>query len=127
MVAPLKGDYPWDTAFYAGISVMPDDDFSDVAPDVKVSWDFMYANVFRYYNIIYPAMSQHIPFDKKCAMENAAPYIVDVTNPAHWGSTKYMPITRDLSRGKRALLVEWAAAVAARQGKATDSASSASH
>ena len=112
--APLKGVYPWDLAYYAGVRVMPCDDFSNVAPDLRVSWDFIYDKVFRFYNVIYPAMSQHIPFDNQAAMENAAQYIVAITDPKLWSSTRYMPITRDLSSGKRDLIVEWAAAVAAK-------------
>ena len=101
-------------AYYAGVRVMPCDDFSNVCTDLRVSWDFIYDKVFRFYNVIYPAMSQHIPFDNQAAMENAAQYIVAITDPKLWSSTRYMPITRDLSSGKRDLIVEWAASVAAK-------------
>jgi hypothetical protein len=112
---PLKGDYPWDTAFYAGVRVRPDDNFDSIPRETRLSWEFMYETVFKYYHLIYPAMSQHIRFNNQAAMENAAGDLVDRTDWDHWSSTHYMPITRDLSVGKRALIVEWAEDVARRR------------
>ena len=68
----------------------------------------MYQNIFRYYNLTFPAMSKVIPLDNQAAMEAAAPEIVRRTDPALRHSTRYMPITRDLSTGKRDLIVQWA-------------------
>ena len=70
---PLSGDYPWPTATYAGVRVMPDDRFDDVPRELRLSWKFIYETIFRYYRIVYPAMSQHIPFDNQEAMEKHCP------------------------------------------------------
>ena len=100
--------WPWDTAFYTAVRVMPDDDYSSICQDVRVCFDFMYANVFRYYYVIFPVMSEIIPFNCKQAMEDAADGFVSVTDPKLIDTTMYMPISRDLSTGKRNLIVEWA-------------------
>ncbi|WP_165226685.1 hypothetical protein [Aquisphaera insulae] len=105
---PLPAGYPWDTAAYAGARVMPDDDFSKVPPHRRTSWKFMYKHVWRYYRIVFPAMSRIIPMDSRKDMEAAAREIVARTDPKAWHSTHYMPPSRDLSRGKRKLIMEWA-------------------
>jgi hypothetical protein len=109
----MDGKAPWDGfpiggTFYVGIRVLPDDDYSHVDPTERVTWEFMYKHVFRYYHLIYPAMSKIIPFNNQAAMEAAAPEIVKRTDPAIRDTTRYMPVTRDLSHGKRELIVEWA-------------------
>jgi hypothetical protein len=105
---PPGDDFPNGGAFYMGVRVMPDDDYSDIPEANPPSWDFMYKTVFRYYHMLYPAMSKIIPFNNRCAMEAAACEIVKRTDPDLWHSTRYMPTTRDLSAGKRQLIVDWA-------------------
>ena len=97
-----------DTAFYTGVRVMPADDYTGVPRATRLTWDFLYAEIFRYYYLLFPAMSELIPMNNEGAMRAAAAMLVKLTDPAHWISTKYMPPTRDLSTGKRKLLVEWA-------------------
>ncbi|QEH34850.1 Violacein biosynthesis protein VioB [Aquisphaera giovannonii] len=104
---PLPAGYPWDTAAYAGARVLPEDDFSKYPLRRRTSWKFMYKHVWRYYRLIFPAMSRIIPMDSKEDMEAAARHILARTDPAIWHSTLYMPPSRDLSRGKRDLIVEW--------------------
>lgn len=104
---PPPGRYPWRNASYAGFRVLPEDDFSQHEHDRRVSWDFMYEHVFRYYRLIYPAMSNVVPFDNQQAMESASGAIVEMTDPSKKASTRYMPVSRDLSTGKRCLIVEW--------------------
>jgi hypothetical protein len=114
---PPDGPFPWETAQYASFRVLPDDDFSQVPPAIRTSWHFIYHTIFRYYDLIFPAMSQIIPFDDRSAMEAHADALVARTDPKLWHSTLYMPVTRDLSPGKRALLVEWADQVRRRMGR----------
>ena len=104
---PLPDGYPWKTAFYAGFRVLPDDDFSDWSEEDRVSWDFMYEQVFRYYRLIFPAMSTVVPFDNQQEMEAAAGLIFEATVPCKKQSTRYMPVSRDLSTGKRKLIEDW--------------------
>jgi hypothetical protein len=102
---PPEPGFPTGAVSFTGVRVLPVDTFPK---DSKPSWDFMYQNVFRYYNLTFPAMSKVIPLDNQAAMEAAAPEIVRRTDPALRHSTRYMPITRDLSSGKRDLIVKWA-------------------
>jgi len=116
---PLEGGYPWDAAFYTFLRVMPDDGYSSFSPEKRVSWHFMYENVFRYYYLIFPAMSKIIPFNCQEIMEENALKLVEVTDPRLWHSTHYMPITRDLSSGKRQLIVDWAKSLLKHKRKPT--------
>ena len=113
---PPRGDYPWGTGFYAGVRVMPDDDYSSVPAERRLSWEFIYETVIRYYYLLYPAMSQVFPLNDEESMREAAKEIIERTDPRHWLSTQYMPMSRDLSAGKRKLLVDWANSVIAGQG-----------
>jgi len=110
---PPQGSYPWGTGFYAGVRVMPKDDYSSIPLERRVSWEFIYQNIIRYYYLIYPVMSQVFPLNNEAAMREAADSIVERSDTKLWESTRYMPISRDLSAGKRQLLVEWAESVAA--------------
>jgi hypothetical protein len=109
---PLHPGNPWDSAEYAGVRVMPQDDFSSEIQQGGATWDLVYEKIWRFYHVVYPAMSKVISLNIKETMEKNAPLIVAATDPDHWESTHYMPPTRDLSTGKRALLVEWANEVA---------------
>jgi hypothetical protein len=115
---PPDDELPSASSHYAGIRVMPQDDFSSVPRDRRLSWEFLYDTLFRYYHLIFPAMSLVIPFDDRDAVTKAAREgkLTQATDPALWHSTRYMPPTRDLSAGKRKLLVEWAAHVAGTSG-----------
>ncbi|WP_165226680.1 hypothetical protein [Aquisphaera insulae] len=104
----LEDGYPWDIAAYAGVRVMPDDDFSSVPKDVRTSWSFQYDTIWKFYDLLFPIMSNFIQLHRQDEMEAAAPNLVDQSDPKRWSTTGYMPPTRDLSTGKRALLVEWA-------------------
>jgi hypothetical protein len=114
---PLLEGNPWDTASYAGIRVMPQDDFSSVKESVRVTWDFVYEKVWKFYFVVYPAMSKVIKLNEETTMEKVAQELVAITNPALRRSTRYMPPTRDLSTGKRALLIEWANEVAPKSSR----------
>jgi len=105
---PLADGNPWGTASFAGVRVMPEDDYSTEDEETRLSWDFVYRTIFKYYHVVYPAMSKVIPFNDRDIMEQHAAELVARSDPALWGSTRYMPPTRDLSSGKRELLEEWA-------------------
>jgi hypothetical protein len=102
---PPEAGFPTGATAFTGVRVLPVDTYPR---DCQPSWDFMYQNIFRYYNLTFPAMSKVIPLDNQAAMEAAAAEIVRRTDPALRQSTRYMPITRDLSSGKHDLIVKWA-------------------
>ncbi|MDG3008289.1 hypothetical protein [Paludisphaera mucosa] len=102
---------PWGLNSYGGVRVLPRDSYRSVPPDVRTSWEFMYRTVFRYYRLVYPAMSQVIDFSNQTQMEDNAERIAQGIDPRLRSNTRFMPVSRDLSAGKRALIVEWAARV----------------
>jgi hypothetical protein len=114
--APPEGPLPMGGTFYVAVRVMPQDDFSSVPADRRVSWAFMYETLFRYYNLIFPAMSTIIDFGNPevIAQPEVARKLVAATEPKLWQTVHYMPPTRDLSTGKRKLLMEWAEHVISR-------------
>ena len=105
---PPADDFPIGGAFFAGVRVLPADDYSQCKEAACPTWDFVYKEVFRYYFLIFPAMSKIIPMNDQAAMQKAAADIVARIDPAIWETTLYMPITRDLSLGKRQLILNWA-------------------
>jgi hypothetical protein len=105
---PPGGFFPgWATSL-CGVRILPNDNYDNI-PDEDLTWEFVYNTVFRYYYLIYPAMSKIIPFNNQQVMESRANDLVDRTDPGRWHSTLYMPHTRDLSKGKRELIRRWAA------------------
>lgn len=110
---PAEG-FPTPAASYAAVRVMPVDDYSSVPPEERLTWDFVYCNIFRFYDLIFPSMSRVIPFDNEEAMTQAARQkkLTHATDPSKRHSTRYMPPTRDLSSGKQKLIVEWSESLA---------------
>jgi hypothetical protein len=69
-----------------------------------LTWAFIYANVLQIYDAIAPRMSTVIQLDDPDAVATFARRFKEVTSERLFESRHYMPITRDLSRGKRKLL-----------------------
>ena len=100
------------------IRVMPFDNHlgnPSITPDSQLTWEFMYDNIFRVYDLVYPVMSEIIAMNNRHLLEGAwmqikavigDPYLPHEEDPM-WQSTMYMSITRDLSKGKRQLLDRW--------------------
>ena len=93
---------------YNAFRVLPDDNF-DAVPDAQITWDFVYQNVIRYFYLIYPAMFLHLPFQNEATAQQNAAMISQMVAKDSWNTTTYMPVSRDLSDGKRKLLQRWCA------------------
>ncbi len=112
---PPPPNFVWDNVNYCCIRILPFDDYRSYTRQQIDNWPFMYEHFFNYFALLYPVMSQVIPWGPLDAPDN--PEIVAqfasqlrlMTNPDIWNTTIYMPITRDLSAGKRALLWRWCA------------------
>lgn len=102
----LPGASPSERTFFANIRVLPTDDYSAV-PDSSLTFAFIYQEVLRYYHLLYPAMSDVFNLSNETVVRSLAQFILDRINPAQWEFASYMPISRDLSDGKRALLTRW--------------------
>jgi hypothetical protein len=94
------------------LRVLPYDDYQNVRDD-ELTLDFIYQTVFRYYDLITPAMSEALDLKDPSvwAMPSAARYVLLTTSPEFWASWQYMPRTRDLSRSRRELLRRFCNAV----------------
>jgi hypothetical protein len=106
-------NFVWDNCNYSCVRILPFDDFR-AAPDSQVNeWPFIYANFFNYFALLYPIMSRVIPWGPPNAPDNSdfvkqfATNMKTFTDPINWNTTIYMPITREMSAGKRALLWRW--------------------
>jgi hypothetical protein len=100
--------------FYFGLvsynifRVLPDDNFDNI-PDGQITWDFVYQNVIRYFYLIYPGMFVRLAFQNEAIAKQNASNIRQFIDKSTWNSTSYMPVSRDLSDGKRKLLQRWCA------------------
>jgi hypothetical protein len=90
--------------FYANVRVLPLD---DELANLPATWENVYTKVLRYYFLAYPAMSQYIPFNREDSVRAAAGAILERLSSKGWHRTTYMPVTREMSRGKRELLRRW--------------------
>ncbi len=100
------------------LRVLPYEDFQHVRED-ELSFELIYQKIFRYYDLITPAMSEAM--DLKDAsiwqMAAAARYVLLTSSLDLWSSWQFMPRTRDLSRARRELLHRFCEAVLHRQPK----------
>ncbi|HEY0871930.1 MAG TPA: hypothetical protein VGD94_00555 [Vicinamibacterales bacterium] len=112
-VPPAAPNFAWDNEFYALVRILPTDDYSSYTDEQINNWPFIYSEVFCYFSLLYPIMSTFIPWGPHDAPQDPekvkafANNMIQFTDPNFWNSTLYMPITRELSAGKRALLVRW--------------------
>jgi hypothetical protein len=112
-IPPVPPNFCWDNTDYACIRILPFDDYRAYTDQQVNNWQFMYENFFNYFALLYPVMSHVIPWGPTDAPNNPdivaqfASQMKIFTDPANWDTTIYMPITRDLSAGKRALLWRW--------------------
>ena len=110
---PVTPNFAWDNCDYATVRILPFDDYSNV-PDATINnWNYIYSEIFGFYSVLYPVMSKVIPWGPDGAPNNPAEVkqfasqILAFTDFNMWNTTIYMPISRDLSGGKRELLRRW--------------------
>ena len=95
--------------------VLPNEDFSaylEDGPDGPVTkdavtFDFVYQKTLRTYDLLFPAMAAIFSLKDENAVATAAACILARTDLKMWRDPRYMPITRDLSESRRALLQAW--------------------
>lgn len=106
--ADLNGFSPaWTDLYFIHIRVLPADADLDAIPDDQLTWTLVYEKVLRYYYKMYPVMDAHLVLNDEAACRRAAQMLLLLTDPSSWSSTLYMPITREMSDGKRRLLHRW--------------------
>jgi hypothetical protein len=79
---------------------------SHAIADAQLTFDYVYEHVFRYYDLITPAMSVAMDLTDPTIWQTptAARYLLLTTSLELWASWQFMPRTRDLSRSRRELL-----------------------
>ena len=89
--------------FFIDARVLPYDDYTHVTPE-RLTWDFVYAEIFRYYYLILPVMSEYLDLRDPTIWQTptAAHYVMRMTDPKLWGYYNYMPRMRDLSKNPAA-------------------------
>lgn len=94
--------------FYNAFRVLPNDNYDSV-PDSQITWDFIYKEVFSYYYLMYPGMFARLPLQNEDTALQFVTIIKQMISERAWNSTSYMPVTRELSDGKRKLVQRWCA------------------
>ncbi len=97
------------------VRILPNYDYSgyyDLTDDGPVgndslTWAFVYDEVLRTYDLLFPTMKNKIDLGDQQAMIRFAPYVLKAVSKEYWKSVRYMPPTRDLSDTKRTLLQAW--------------------
>lgn len=103
-------------AFYATVRVLPFDsgvpqqfiDLWNSTHDPAQAWSFVYNNILYVYDMLFNVMVGIVNLGDRTAVENNIKTILSLTSKASAAESTYaMPITRDMSAGKRAALQLW--------------------
>jgi hypothetical protein len=100
--------------YYANARALPCDDYSHV-PDEQLTFAYIFEEVLSYFAILYPVMSTIIPWGPDNTphdpdrVSQFAALMSQAVDESRLGTALQMPITRDLSAGKRRLLQRWCA------------------
>jgi hypothetical protein len=94
--------------YYMVMRTYCDDDYSGIPDDQKFTWDFVYKEVLRYYYIVFPAMSTHLPLNnEKLISKQVYGAVLERVSDEYKNTTLLMPMTRDMSPGKTKLLTDY--------------------
>ena len=113
---PPAALFPPGPAFYATVRVLPFDssvpgqfiDLWNSTHDPAQAWTFVYNNILYIYDMIFSVMLKYINLGSRDAVEKSAAAIAAlIAKDVAAESTMAMPITRDLSSGKRTTLQLW--------------------
>jgi hypothetical protein len=99
--------------FCLNVRILPRDEQYATLKDEEITWEYVYKEVFQYYAMIYPIMSTILPWSSRdgagdeARVREFATLIRVLVDEQNRRSPLYMPTTRELSRGKRALVRRW--------------------
>ncbi len=114
--SPPPALFPPGPAFYATVRVLPFDnvvpaqfiDLWNATHDPTQAWNFIYKQILYVYDMLFSVMLQYVDLGSQSAVEkNASSVLSAISTTATQESTYAMPITRDLSAGKRLTLQLW--------------------
>lgn len=107
-VPSFPSNLPEPTTGYATVRVMPFDDQLGNTPQGEITWQLVYDKVLSTFDLAYRGMSAGV-FDigNEQSVNANGSAIIQFSDPDEFESPLYMPITRDMSRGRRKLLVRY--------------------
>jgi hypothetical protein len=100
---PTEGINP-QVSTYMYVRTHPAD--ADIA-SLTPTWDNVYAKVLANWNAMAPCMDNWLKLDDPQQMRAYASLLKRLTDPAHLDDFLFMPVTRDMSAGQRALLYKF--------------------
>ena len=110
-----------DTGSFVCLRVHPAKDYSQYLDSnhpnyVPPTFNVVYEEVFKLYDVVYPIMALIHPF-KPEIWDNGtmAGLVVQRTDPSLWNNILYMPRSRELSSSQRELLKAWAGYIDTRE------------
>lgn len=71
------------------------------------AWNFIYSNILYLYDMLYPVMDRFMPLGNLDDVEKKITQLMEMISTNMLDSTLYMPVTRELSAGKRLVLEVW--------------------
>ena len=102
------------TVPYLAVRVLPfDTALARRTRDADLTFPFLYETVLRVYDVVCPDMTQGFVPDDPTTLARNAKRIRAALAPERFESSGFIPVTRDLSTGKRRLLLRWLARVEA--------------
>lgn len=89
---------------YMYVRVRPaDTDIEHLPP----TWENVYAHVLANWNAMAPCMDNWLKLDDPVQIQKFSPMLKMLTDPLRFESYRFMPVTRDMSAGQRALLYKF--------------------
>lgn len=101
--APSIGLYPQVTT-YAYVRTLPAD---EAVAALDPTWDHVYTLVLANWNAMAPCMDNWLDLHDPDQIRAFGPMIRRLTDPANLETFSYMPVTRDMTAGERALLYKF--------------------
>lgn len=103
--APVASGFPSGTNFYAVVRCLGFDNALLDLPDDQVNWTNTYNEVLQTYSLVYPQMSRIRNLSNENVVAGMAEQILAATKyPDNFLWTMFMPVSREMSAGKRNLL-----------------------
>ena len=97
---PLQGIDPLVDTYAYVRTLSADAEIAGLDP----SWENVYRHVLANWNALAPCMDNYLPLDDPAAVLRAAAVLRGLTDPGRFESFMFMPVTRDMTPGQRALL-----------------------
>ncbi len=100
------------TGFFVSLRVLPRHDYdkylNPTHPDypTQVTFDVLYREFLQVYDLVYPISSTITPFTE-AYFKKGWKFLRHRLSPNLWGTSTYMPSSRDMSRDQWALFCKW--------------------